>query len=72
MALTKRQEEVNEELACNAFGRLSWTIELLETRNYEAARAELTALANFLPGNRVVTIGDADQALLDLNPEDDQ
>jgi hypothetical protein len=60
-------DEVNAELACNAFGRLKWIGELLQTRNYEAARAELIGLANFLPGNLVIEIGDDDQALLDLN-----
>ena len=65
-------EEVNAELACNAFGRLKWIGELLQTRNYGAARAELIGLANFLPGNLVVEVSDDEQQYLDWNPEDDE
>ena len=65
-------EEVNAELACNAFGRLKWIGELLQTRNYEAARAELIGLANFLPGNLVVEVSDDEQQHLDWNPDGDE
>jgi hypothetical protein len=66
MALGKR-DLLCTELGVNAYGRLDYIATLLDRKDLIEARRELIELANFLPGNLVVSIGDDDQALLDLN-----
>ena len=72
MANKSDRERVCDCVGCNAYGRLEHVALCLDQRQFAEARAELIGLANFLPGNLVIEIGDDDQALLDLNSEDDQ
>jgi hypothetical protein len=69
MALGKR-DLICSELGANVFGRLEYIAVCLDRKDFSQARRELIETANFLPGNLVVTIGDDDQRLLDLNGED--
>lgn len=55
------------DLGANIYGRLDHVARLLDSRQFDEARRELIEVTNFLPGNLVVSIGDDDQALLDLN-----
>jgi hypothetical protein len=64
------RKHVCEDMGANLYGRLDHVARLLDSRKFDEARSELIELANFLPGNLVVTIGDDDQRLLDLNPDD--
>ena len=65
-----RRKHICEDMGANVFGRLRHIESLLDDRNWDIARREMIELANFLPGNLVVTIGDDNQAILDLNSED--